>query len=73
MAEHEFTGRAGDGIPVQIRYRNWRGEERIREVIPLELWYGNTDQHPVPQYLVKCLDLEDGSVKDFSLLGFRGQ
>lgn len=61
-----------DGIPVKVLYKNWSGEIRERDLVPLKLWFGSTKWHPEPQYLLKCFDDEDGETKDFALLGFMG-
>ena len=37
---------------VQILYTNYRGETAIRTIFPLEIWYGSTDWHPEPQWLL---------------------
>jgi hypothetical protein len=57
---------------IQVVYTNWRGETRERRLVPISLWYGYTEQHGEPQYLLKALDCEDGREKDFALLGLRG-
>src|SRR5262245_13884247 len=57
---------------VQLYYTNWRGETRARRVVPIRMWFGKTDYHPEPGWMVKALDCEDGRVKDFALAGFRG-
>lgn len=54
-------------INARIDYTNWRGERRIREILPLRLWYGATEWHPIPTYLLKAIDLEDGKTKDFTM------
>ncbi len=60
-----------DQPPMRIRYRNWRGEERWRTVTPLWVWYGSTDWHPKPQWLLHARDAEDNAQKDFAFSGIR--
>lgn len=55
---------------IRIKYKNWKGNSRFREIVPIELWYGSTKWHPYSQYFIKALDLEDNAIKDFALLGF---
>jgi hypothetical protein len=62
-----------DGVPVTLIYTNWRGEIRPRTIIPMQLWFGATMCHPVPQYLIKAIDCRDGKTKDFALAGFSGE
>lgn len=37
---------------VLIRYRNWRGEVRVRRIMPIQVWYGATQFHPDSQWLL---------------------
>ena len=34
---------------VYIDYTNWRGDRRIRRIVPRELWYGESPWHVEPQ------------------------
>lgn len=54
-----------------VRYRNWRGEERVRLITPVALRFGSTEWHPEPQWLVDAYDNEaaEPKVKAFSLNG----
>jgi hypothetical protein len=52
---------------VRVHYRNWRGEERTREVRPISLRYGRTDWHPNDQWLLLAVDEEDARTKEFAL------
>lgn len=58
--------------PAEVAYTNWRGETRLRRLVFLRVYYGSTRWHPEPQWLLEAFDKEDGRVKDFALLGFRG-
>jgi hypothetical protein len=51
-------------------YTNWRGQTRERWLIPVYLWWGATEWHPEPQWLLHALDCAEGKVKDFALSGF---
>jgi hypothetical protein len=64
---------AQPGDTVKLLYTNWKGNTRERHLQVRELWFGSTQWHPEPQPLLKCLDLEDNTEKDFALSGFRGQ
>ena len=52
---------------IPIDYTNWRGERRRRTVKPVSLSFGSTSWHPEKQYLLRCLDPEDGREKDFAI------
>lgn len=53
---------------VIIDYTNWRGERRLRKILPLKLIYANNEYHPEEQWLLEGADLEDNyKVKTFSM------
>lgn len=52
---------------LRMEYRNWRGETSERTIIPERLWYGVTQWHPVPCWLLSALDVEKGEMRDFAL------
>ncbi len=54
---------------VSIEYTNWRGERRVREIIPLTLEFGVNDWHPKPQYLLRAIDVETTTEKEFAMEG----
>lgn len=56
--------------PVTLTYTNWRGETAERTIIPLLPWFGATDWHPEPQWLLKAIDVEKGAERDFALKDF---
>lgn len=58
------------GDPVKVRYTNWRGETAERKIQPLYLWFGSTEWHPEPQWLITARDLDKGVERDFALSGF---
>ena len=55
-----------------VVYRNHRGEVRTRKLYPLGTYFGATQWHPEPQWLMNAVDLEDGSTKQFALKDFLG-
>jgi predicted DNA-binding transcriptional regulator YafY len=55
------------GIAVAIDYTNYRGERAWRTVVPLRLYYGSTDQHPVPQWLLDAYDQGKRAVRTFAM------
>lgn len=52
---------------VRIQYRNHRGEVNWRTIEPLELWYGDTEWHPDPQWLLKAFDHDKKEWRDFAV------
>lgn len=55
------------GRVVRINYRNYKGEERLRTIIPASLWWGATAWHPEEQWLLEAMDIEKGEMRDFAL------
>ena len=62
----------GSPSPVIIDYTNWQSERRERKVLPEIIWWGQTDWHLEPQWLLRALDCETNRVKDFALLQVHG-
>ena len=60
------------GDPVWLVYTNWEGVTASRNIKPLYLWYGTTEWHPEPQWLIAGIDMETGNRRDFALAGFNG-
>jgi hypothetical protein len=48
------------GPEVEITYRNYRGEVADRRVRPLRVWFGATEWHPEPQWLLDVVDAVKG-------------
>lgn len=45
---------------VEIDYTNWRGERSVRRVEPTGFYYGQTEFHPNPQWLLIARDVIKG-------------
>ena len=54
---------------VTIDYTNWRGERSLRRVAPRRFFYGTSEWHPEPQWLMEAFDLERAAVRTFALAG----
>jgi predicted DNA-binding transcriptional regulator YafY len=52
---------------VSIRYRNYRGETSMRQIKPSRIWFGATDWHPEPQWLMDAMDVEKDAERSFAL------
>ncbi len=62
----------GDGAvpPLAFHYRNHRGELATRHVVPdreKPLWFGSTEWHQEPQWLLRGYDLYRQAVRDYAL------
>lgn len=62
-----------EGEAVKIGYTNWRGEYAEREIVPMRPWFGSTEWHPEPQWLLEAWDVAKGAERDFAIkdIGFR--
>lgn len=61
----------GTGKVVVWMYVNWRGQARIRRVLPHSFRFGHTEFHPEDQWLISATDLEDSTLKEFALNGIK--
>lgn len=52
---------------VLIDYTNWRGERAMRRVRPLTIRFEATEWHEEVQWLMRAVDLERGSTRDFAI------
>lgn len=57
--------------PLAVEYTNYRGETAIRTIVPQQIWYGSTEYHPEPQWLVTAFDVERAVGRDFALKDMR--
>jgi hypothetical protein len=61
------------GMPIHgtheatFTYRNWRGETAQRRVGVCSVWFGSTEWHPEPQWLMHAIDLEKMEARDFAM------
>lgn len=55
---------------VVLTYTNYRGETADRKIIPSEVWFGSTEWHPEPQWLLRAYDCEKKADRDFALKDF---
>lgn len=59
-----------DGMyqPLWLRYTNWKGENRVRRIIPGALFWGTSEPwHKEPQWILPALDYQSGERRDFAL------
>jgi predicted DNA-binding transcriptional regulator YafY len=68
QGEAIIAGRArSEPSLIKFHYRNWRGEERTREIRPLGIRFGTSVWHPGEQWLLRAFDAENGQIKEFAL------
>ncbi len=56
---------------VRIFYTNYKGETAYRNIVPEKIWFGSTEWHPEPQWLLDALDLEKNALRNFALKDVR--
>ena len=69
-AGHMSAPQVQPGAPVTLTYTNWKGETAQRTIIPRRVWWGSTEWHPEPQWLLTAFDVDKGSERDFALKDF---
>jgi hypothetical protein len=57
-------------VPVALTYTNYKGETASRTITPRSIWFGSTEWHPEPQYLVRAFDHDKQAERDFALKDF---
>lgn len=56
-----------EGEPLTFMYTNWRGEIAKRRAIPMRTYWGSTDWHPEPQWLMEAFDTDKKAVRVFAM------
>ena len=52
---------------VKILYTNYRGETKIRKIIPDKIWFGKTDWHQEKQWLFDAFDMDKNAERSFAI------
>lgn len=52
---------------VKILYTNYRGETSLRSIIPIKIWFGSTEWHTSPQWLLNALDVQKEVERSFAM------
>jgi predicted DNA-binding transcriptional regulator YafY len=56
---------------IRILYTNHRGETAVRRIVPKRVWFGRTEWHPEPQWLLEAFDLERQAMRSYALKEIR--
>ncbi|HET6494892.1 MAG TPA: helix-turn-helix domain-containing protein [Thermoleophilia bacterium] len=59
--------RPGTAMSVRIGYTNWHGELTRRTIIPGRIWFGATEHHTEPQWLLDAHCLTRGAQRTFAV------
>lgn len=52
---------------IDVVYRNHRGDVATRTVTPRQVWYGTTEWHPRPQWLLDVWDHGKNAERTYAL------
>jgi predicted DNA-binding transcriptional regulator YafY len=52
---------------VSILYRNWKGEVAWRRIVPLSIRFESSQWHPVPQWVMRALDIDREAERSFAI------
>lgn len=52
---------------VDVLYTNHRGETTWRRIIPIQLFYGTSNYHKTPQWLLQVTDVDKGLHRTLAL------
>lgn len=52
---------------VVIRYTNYKGKTRNRSIYPLRIFFGSTEYHKTPQWLLEAVDLGKDAKRMFAI------
>lgn len=53
--------------PMEIKYKNWKGEISFRKIIPVKLWYGMSEFHQGKQWFLRAYDIDKLDKRDFAV------
>lgn len=55
---------------LEIAYTNWRGETSVRRITPRCIWWGSTEYHEEPQWMLTAYDEDKRAERDFAMKDF---
>lgn len=56
---------------LRILYTNWQGQTAERRIVPDRIWFGSTEYHPEPQWLIDAFDADKQAPRTFALQDMR--
>jgi len=52
---------------IRVIYTNWRQETKVRNILPIAIYWGSTNYYPIPQWIVKAYDKDRQDYRLYSL------
>lgn len=56
-----------NGLEVSILYTNWKNEESWRRIIPNAIFFGETEWHKEPQWILIAYDYDKQAHRSFAI------
>lgn len=53
---------------IKVKYKNWKDEVGIRNIVPLNISYGHTDFHQIDQWLLDVWDVDKDAQRIYALM-----
>ncbi len=66
--QHALSAEFTPGQTLRFSYKNWQGDFAVRTARVIRLFYGSTEWHREPQWLLEAFDVEKGAVRMFAVL-----
>lgn len=64
---HDAANEANPKRIVTITYKNHRDETRERHIIPIAIFYGQTEWHPKDQWMLNAWDIDKSAERTFAI------
>lgn len=61
-----LKGKSVEDVAVSVLYKNYRGEEGVRKIIPVQIYFGSTEFHPTDQWLLKVWDCDKNDYRVYA-------
>ena len=61
-----LQGKPPETLMIKVLYKNYRGEESERQIIPLQIYFGSTEFHPKDQWLMKVWDCDRNDYRTYA-------
>ena len=65
MLKEEFMKNENQEKVVKLLYKNWRNETAIRTVLPKRIYFGSTEWHPTPGWIMVVHDIDRDAEREY--------
>lgn len=67
MSSPDQSSAATEGAAIEFEYTNWEGRKGIRQAIPLNIRFGKSEWHDVPQWLMLAYDIDKQAEREYAM------